>query len=88
MTPFDLPSARAPEIKRGEDTVQGCRDRATADLLQAVIMMTANQRLRLEQSAHGWTLRADMLDRLNKSFEKRAALDRASRQYKTDHVRL
>lgn len=88
MKSFDLPSARGRTLKRAEDTVQGCRDRATRDLLEAVVTMTTNQRLRLEQSAHSWTLRADMLDRLNKSFEKRAALDRASRQYKRDHVRL
>lgn len=88
MNPVDLPSARGRTLKLPQDTVQGCRDRAAADLLQAVTVMTANQRLRLEESARSWTLRADMLDRLNKSFEKRAALDHASRQYETDSVRI
>ena len=38
--------------------------------------------------ASGRTLRANMLGRLNKSFEKRDALDRAHKQYEIDHVRL
>lgn len=88
MTATELPAANARTLKRPEDTVHGCRDRATADLLLSVSVLTANERLQLERSAQAWTLRADMLNRLNKSFEKRAALDRASRQYEVEHVRL
>ena len=86
MTAIALPAANARTLMRPEYTVQGCRDRATADLLLAVAVLTANQRLQLERSAQTWTLRADMLNRLNKSFEKRAALDRASKQYEADHA--
>jgi predicted RNA polymerase sigma factor len=83
-----LPSARGRTLKLAENTVQGCRDRATADLLEAVTVMTANQRRRLERSAESWTVRAALLDRLNKSFEKRDAIDRAHKQYEIDHVRI
>jgi hypothetical protein len=75
-------------LKLPENTVRGCRDRATADLLKAVTVMTANERRRLEHSAESWTLRANLLDRLDKSSDKRAALDRAHEQYEIDHVRL
>ena len=74
--------------KLPEDTVQGRHDRATADLLQSVIMLTASQQLRLERSAESWCMRASLLDRLEKSFEKRRALDRLSDQYEADYVRL
>ena len=80
--------ASARTLKLPENTVQGCRDRATADLLEAVTVVTANQRRRLASSAESWTVRANLLDRLNKSFEKRAAIDRAHRQYEVDRVRL
>ena len=83
-----VPSPGGRTLKSPENTVQGCRDRATADLLEAVTVATANQRRRLEHSAQSWTIRADLLDRLSKSFEKRGALDRASKQYEVDHVRL
>ena len=81
------PSASA---KRGftKDTGAACRERASADLLRSVTMITANQRLSLERSAESWTLRAVMLERMETSFEKRRALDAASRQYERDHVRL
>jgi hypothetical protein len=81
-------SDRRRTLKLPENTVQGCRDRATADLLEAVTMVTANQRRRLERSAETWTARAAMLDRLNHSFEKRDALSRADKKYETAHVRL
>ena len=83
-----VPSAGGRTAKLPENTVQGCRDRATADLLEAVTVVTANQRRRLEHSAQSWTIRADLLDRLHKSFEKRGALDRESKQYEIDHPRL
>lgn len=82
-----VPPAGGPILKLPSNTVQGCLDRATADLLEAVTMVTANQKRRLERSAESWTVRADLLGRLNKSFEKRGALDRASKQYEIDHVR-
>ncbi|MCH8616536.1 hypothetical protein LZ016_10545 [Sphingomonas sp. SM33] len=102
MTPSDLPPAtdsapprnvksipaRRRTLKLPENTVQGCRDRASADLLEAVTVVTANQRRRLERSAESWTVRAAFLDRVNKSFDKRDAIDRAHEQYENDQVRL
>ena len=46
------------------DTSEACRERASADLLKSVTMLTANQRLVLERSASSWTERADLLDRV------------------------
>jgi hypothetical protein len=51
-------------------------------------MATSNERLTLERSAQAWTLRAELLERVERSFEKRRALEEASRQYEADHVRL
>ena len=80
--------ARGRTQKLPQDTVQGCHDRAAADLLEAATIIGTNQRLRLERSSHSWTLRANLLDRLEKSFDKRRALDRLSDQYEAAHVRL
>jgi hypothetical protein len=69
---LDIPTPRA-SPKRGltKDTAQACRDRASADLLKSVAMLTANQRLTLERSAASWTLRADMLAGLEASAQVR-----------------
>jgi hypothetical protein len=53
------------------DTPEGCRDRATADILRAVSMSSATAKRQLEQSATSWTLRAVQLDRLNIATEDR-----------------
>ena len=71
-----------------KDTGAACRERASADLLRSVTMITANQRISLERSAESWTLRAVMLERMEKSFEKRRVLDAASREYEIDHIRI
>ena len=83
-------STPSASTKRGltKDTGAACRERATADLLKSVAMITANQRLALERSAESWTLRALMLERIEKSFEKRRALDHASHEYEIRAVRL
>jgi hypothetical protein len=81
-------SIRGRTRKLPQDTVQGCHDRAAADLQQSVAVITANQRLRLEKSAASWTSRANLLDRLQKRFEQRRAMDRISDQDETDHVRI
>jgi hypothetical protein len=83
-----LPTARRRIIRLPENTVQGCRDRATADLLEAVTVITATQRRHLASSAESWAVRANLLGRLGRSFEKREALDRAHKQYGIDNVRL
>ena len=86
---LDDPSPRA-SVTQGlrKDTAGACRDRATADLLRSVVMATSNERLTLERSAQAWTLRAELLERVERSFEKRRALEEASRQYEADHVRI
>jgi hypothetical protein len=100
MTRSVRPDSAAPLERRQicklpQDTVQGCRDRAVADLLEAATMVGANQRLRLERSSQSWSMRADLLDGVEKDFERRRALDRKSRtldrlsdQYEVDHLRL
>ncbi|WP_458390348.1 hypothetical protein [Sphingomonas sp. F9_3S_D5_B_2] len=42
-----------------------------ADLLKSVTMLTANERLVLERSAASWSVRADMLERLQHSAAQR-----------------
>lgn len=59
-------------IRAPHDTSSGCRERSAADLLESVTMTTANGRLRLESSAASWTVRADMLHRLEQKAEQRA----------------
>jgi len=61
-------SARAPKHK---DTSATCRERATADLLKSVVMITANERLILERSAAHWELRAQLLDRVEETERSR-----------------
>jgi hypothetical protein len=43
-----------------------------------------HERKQLRKGAKRWSLRADMLERLARSFRKRAALDEASKQYQRD----
>ena len=57
-----------PLLKQRRDTAAGCRDRATADLLQAVTMATAHGRRMLERSAASWNARADLLERVEASM--------------------
>ena len=64
-------SARKMPAKRETSVV--CRERAAADLLASAAMINANQRLRLERSAECWTLRADMLQRVEENFARRTA---------------
>lgn len=82
------PPAKDAQGAFAEHTVQGCRDRANADLLASVTVVKANRRLALERSAESWTVRANLLGRLNKSFEKRNALDRAHKEYAAMNVPL
>jgi predicted RNA polymerase sigma factor len=65
------PQART--SKQPQDTVAGCRDRAEADLLASVAVVTANERARLETSAASWSARASMLQRLDDNHEARKA---------------
>lgn len=72
--PAPLPgaaAARANGGKDGRDTATGCRDRASADLLQALAASTANGRRVLESSAASWTTRAQLLQRIETGIEAR-----------------
>jgi hypothetical protein len=68
--PFE-PSASARRPKH-RDTSDTCRERATADLLKSVAMITANERLTLERSAASWALRAELLDRVEETERARS----------------
>ena len=70
---FPLRSQKAPA-----DSVEGCRTRATADLVAAGTMATVNARRKLEHSAASWTARGDLLQRLDDSFEARRSLASAA----------
>lgn len=63
--------------KAAQDTVAGCREFAAADLARASLMDTENGRRRLETSALSWTSRAQLIQRLDDSFDSRRALARA-----------
>lgn len=85
---LDVPTPAASSSRDHiKDTGTACRERASADLLKSVTALTANQQRVLEHSAATWTLRGAMLDRIEKSIEKRRAIDQASAEYETRHER-
>jgi hypothetical protein len=59
--------------RRPEDTEEGCRASAAADLVRAAAMDTSQGRWRFEHSAESWTKRADLLKRIEASHEARLA---------------
>ena len=75
-----------PPWEYSQDTAEGCLERAASDL-QAADIASPHERKQLRRGAKRWLLRAEMLERLAKSFRKRAALDEASRQYHRDKAR-
>lgn len=54
----------SPKMRGNRDTADRCRERASADLLKSVTMLTANERMILERSAASWSERAQLLDRV------------------------
>ena len=69
--PFEV---RAPaNAAKHKDTAATCRDRASADLLKSVTMITANERRTLERSAASWEVRAQLLARLEDTARAREA---------------
>jgi hypothetical protein len=54
----------ASTLKRKEDTASGCRDLAAASLAQVLPTATLNERRRFEHSAVTWTVRAELLERM------------------------
>jgi len=71
---FGPASAPRPTVrsgKRSEDTAAGCRANAAADLGRARAPGGDFMRGRLEHSAAVWSERADLLERIEKSFKAR-----------------
>ena len=88
IKPLSQPKLRIePQSELSWDTAEGCRDRAAADLREADTSTDPYERRQLRKGAKRWSLRADMLERLARSFRKRAALDEASRQYRRNKAR-
>ena len=57
--------------KRPEDTPEGCRELAAADLRRAEAHAAEHVRWRYRCSADAWLARAELLDRLEAQFQKR-----------------
>ena len=85
--PLSQPKLRVePNWEHSHHTVEGCLERA-ASIQQDADIADPHDREQLRRGAKRWSLRADMLDRVTKSFRKRAALDEASKQYHRDKAR-
>jgi hypothetical protein len=67
--PFE--SRAAARAAKHRDTSGTCRERAAADLLKSIAVITANERLSLERSAANWELRAQLLDRVEETSRAR-----------------
>jgi hypothetical protein len=61
--------------RRPEDTAEGCRSLAANDLVRAAEMVNPHARDSHERSADAWTARAELLERLEGSFNERLALN-------------
>lgn len=59
--------------RRPEDSAGGCRALEQADRLRALATPNSHIRETLERSADAWNARATLLDRLETSFNERAA---------------
>ena len=66
-----FPKSPARRVKRAEDTADGCRANAAADLARAAAAGALQMRIRMENSAAVWSARADLLGRLEASFRAR-----------------
>lgn len=74
-----LPRLSGGRIKQPQDTELGCRAFAAADLLSAEAIVPGNSRARMEHSAATWTIRADLLQKLEKgAFTARRKADLAA----------
>jgi hypothetical protein len=84
------PRATAARRKRKsrDDTIADCRANSASDMVQAGTMDSRKSRMRMEDSAAAWGDRANLLQRLNDSGEKRDALDSAERSHVADRERL
>jgi hypothetical protein len=59
-------------IRKREDTAAGCDELAQDDDARAASSESEHRRSALQRSAQAWTLRARMLDRLEREFARRA----------------
>lgn len=59
--------------RRPEDSADGCRALAKSDCEKAAAVPIGHMRARFERSAAAWTTRAGLLERIEASFEARAA---------------
>jgi hypothetical protein len=75
----DILPASSPPTGR----VAECHTRAAADRVRAEGMDTGNGRRKLEQSAASWDQRAELLGRLDASFNKREQLDAEAACFRT-----
>lgn len=69
--PLPFEAKASAKAQKQRDTSGTCRERATADLLKSVAMITVNERLTLERSAARWELRAQLLDRVEEAGRAR-----------------
>jgi hypothetical protein len=68
-----LPPTLTIRRKRPEDTADGCRAFAAADLRRAEDLAVEHVRWRYRHSAEAWFARADLLDQLEAKFQERLA---------------
>lgn len=59
--------------RKPEDSASGCRALEKENRLRAVETPNAHMRASLERSADAWNVRAKLLERLETSFNERAA---------------
>jgi hypothetical protein len=76
--PAGLPRLLGGRQKQPQDTALGCRAFAAADLALAGDLGQGHPRARMEHSAATWTIRAELLHRLEKGINaSRRQMDRA-----------
>jgi hypothetical protein len=85
---LDNPDTASRKTPLRKDTSEACRERASEDLLKSVTMMTANERLILERSSASWSVRAELLEGVERSAAERRAAISSSAKKGRDHVRL
>jgi hypothetical protein len=83
-----LPAAAPGPGALKRETSARCRERAAADLLESAAMINANQRIRLETSAASWTVRANMLQRVEDSFARKVAKAASGDQPRPEPTKL
>lgn len=59
--------------RKPEDSAEGCRALAASDRERASSTINTHVRATFERSAEAWNARASLLDRLETSFDARAA---------------